>query len=102
MSIGNSNVTVNLLNQLNRFITVANKNIYTKHYNRILNYFISEMRSNDQLFKTLYSGNELSGSYASGCKVSRPDEFDTIILFNLAKIKTRKYRNHAVSYGSSF
>lgn len=80
-----SNVNTDLIHQLNGFITVKEKKEYTQHYDRILSYFMNEMKTKDELFKLMYNGFKLSGSYASNLKVSKPNEFDTIIILKLVK-----------------
>lgn len=81
-------ITVDTFQKLNPFITCKDRELYIRHYNVVLNYFLTQMKNNDALFKSISNGHELGGSYADQLKVSKPNEFDTVIRLRLMKNTT--------------
>lgn len=78
-SFENINIPVSTFHKLNTYITIKERKEYTHHYNIILKYFENEMKSVDPLFDKMFKGHELGGSYADQLKVSKPNEFDTVL-----------------------
>lgn len=74
------------LNKVSKLIRIdADKEEYTKHFDSIRDFIIKELRK-DPLFKCLFGGIELAGSYADGAKINKPDEFDCYIFLDFNKI----------------
>lgn len=81
----NINISTVLFHKLNPYFTIRERKEYTQHYNEVLKYFVNEMKNKCKLFKKMYKGTDLGGSYADRLKVSKPNEFDTVILLQITK-----------------
>lgn len=66
-----------IIKEVNQFVTVKARGDTTNCYTALVNTLINEMKKEDYLFKRLFKGVKLAGSYADGLKVSKADEYDT-------------------------
>lgn len=73
------------LEKCNEFINLdpIERQVFTAHYDRIRVYVIDEMRRVDDLFNKIFRETQLSGSYADKLKVSKPNEYDVLMILEL-------------------
>lgn len=57
--------------------------VFTTHYDIVRNWVINRMKSSDELFRKIYRRYQLSGSYADQLKVSKPNEYDVLMILDL-------------------
>lgn len=50
------------LKEINKFITIGERQEYAHHFNKIFNYFINQMKK-DAVFSKLYNGDDMAGMY---------------------------------------
>ncbi|XP_065367841.1 cyclic GMP-AMP synthase-like receptor 1 [Calliphora vicina] len=68
---------------------------YTEMYNTIRDWLMKEMCEADLVFKEMYKGTSLFGSYPNRVRIIKPSEFDVFILLDLPfefKVKTHPDR----------
>lgn len=72
------------LERCNQFISLdpVERSEFIAHYNSIRDYVISNMKKENNLFNKYYNGDRLSGSYADQLKVSKPNEYDVLVILN--------------------
>lgn len=70
------------LQECNRIINIDPKDrpVFTEHYDFVRDYVIDKMYNSDALFREIYHRYQLSGSYADQLKVSKPDEYDLLMI----------------------
>lgn len=83
------------LEECNRYISLApaDRKVVTEHYNLIRDHVIDKMKSEDKLFKKIFHRAELSGSYADRVKISKPDEYDVLLILKLPDVVVEKLSN---------
>lgn len=80
------------LEKCNRFISLHpnDRPVYTTHYNDIRDYVITAMKRKNNLFNEIFRRTELSGSYADQLKVSKPDEYDVLMILKFDRPIVRR------------
>ncbi|XP_055838677.1 cyclic GMP-AMP synthase-like receptor [Episyrphus balteatus] len=64
-------------------ISIQDRETYSKDFDAIRNYLMDIMKATDPVFKKIYAGPSLFGSYLDNIKIDKPDEFDVHFLLKL-------------------